>query len=153
MKCAVDSSVIVSALCAGDPDHDACRKVLLAHRPSVLAHAFAETFSTLTGGRLGFRVPASDAAKLLRQQIAPKLSNIPLDESDLLTAFEEAELRGVRGGAIYDYLHLVAARKAGAKRFYTLRPQRFPLLPPPRRSGNPFTLSVPSIPERPFNAC
>ena len=120
MKCALDSSVIVSALCAGDPDHDACRKVLLAHRPTVLAHAFAETFSTLTGGRLGFRVPASDAAKLLRQQIAPKLSNIPFDESDLLTAFEEAELRGVRGGAIYDYLHLVAARKAGAKRFYTL---------------------------------
>lgn len=120
MKCALDSSVIVSALCAGDPDHDACRKVLLAHRPTVLAHAFAETFSTLTGGRLGFRVPASDAAKLLRQRIAPKLSNIPLDESDLLTAFEEAELRGVRGGAIYDYLHLVAARKAGAKRFYTL---------------------------------
>jgi predicted nucleic acid-binding protein len=120
VKCALDSSVIVSALCAGDPDHDACRKVLLAHRPTVLAHAFAETFSTLTGGRLGFRVPASDAAKLLRQRIAPKLSNIPLDESDLLTAFEEAELRGVRGGAIYDYLHLVAARKAGAKRFYTL---------------------------------
>jgi len=28
--------------------------------------------------------------------------------------------RGVRGGAIYDYLHLVAARKSGAKKFYTL---------------------------------
>jgi predicted nucleic acid-binding protein len=120
MKSALDSSVIISALCAGDPDHPACRKVLLAGRHSVLSHAFAETFSTLTGGRLGFRVPASDAATLLRQQIAPKLSNVPLTETDLLTAFEEAEQRGVRGGAIYDYLHLVAARKAGAKRFYTL---------------------------------
>lgn len=138
MKCALDSSVIVSALCAGDPDHDACRKVLLAHRPTVLAHAFAETFSTLTGGRLGFRVPASDAAKLLRQQIAPKLSNIPLDESDLLTAFEEAELRGVRGGAIYDYLHLVAARKAGAKRFYTLNLSDFLSF---HRPGDPEILS------------
>ncbi len=138
MKCALDSSVIVSALCAGDPDHDACRKVLLAHRPTVLAHAFAETFSTLTGGRLGYRVPASDAAKLLRQQIAPKLSNIPLDESDLLTAFEEAELRGVRGGAIYDYLHLVAARKAGAKRFYTLNLSDFLSF---HRPGDPEILS------------
>ena len=27
MKSALDSSVIVSALCAGDPDHQACRKV------------------------------------------------------------------------------------------------------------------------------
>jgi predicted nucleic acid-binding protein len=138
VKCALDSSVIVSALCAGDPDHDACRKVLLAHRPTVLAHAFAETFSTLTGGRLGYRVPASDAAKLLRQQIAPKLSNIPLDESDLLTAFEEAELRGVRGGAIYDYLHLVAARKAGAKRFYTLNLSDFLSF---HRPGDPEILS------------
>lgn len=138
MKSALDSSVIVSALCAGDPDHDACRKVLLANRPTVLAHAFAETFSTLTGGRLGFRVPALDAAKLLRQQIAPKLSNIPLDESDLLTAFEEAELRGVRGGAIYDYLHLVAARKAGAKRFYTLNLSDFLSF---HRPGDPEILS------------
>ncbi len=120
MKSALDSSVIVSALCAGDPDHLACRKVLLASRHSVLAHAFAETFSTLTGGRLGFRVPAPDAADMLRRQIAPKLSNILLDQSDLLTAFEEAESRGVRGGAIYDYLHFIAARKAGAKCLYTL---------------------------------
>jgi hypothetical protein len=47
MKSALDSSVIVSALCAGDPDHHASRQVLLAGRHSVLAHAFAETFSTL----------------------------------------------------------------------------------------------------------
>ena len=120
MKSALDSSIIVSALCAGDPDHHACRKVLLSGRHSVIAHAFTETFSTLTGGRLGFRVPSSDAAKMLRQQISPKLSSILLDESELLAAFEEAEIRGVRGGAIYDYLHLIAARKAGAKRFYTL---------------------------------
>lgn len=138
MKSALDSSVIVSALCADDPSHHACRKVLLASRHSVIAHAFAETFSTLTGGRLGFRVPASDAARMLRDQIAPKLSNVPLDESDLLAAFEEAELRGVRGGAIYDYLHLIAARKAGSKRFYILNPNDFLSF---HRPGDPEILS------------
>jgi predicted nucleic acid-binding protein len=138
MKSALDSSVIVSALCAGDPDHDACRKVLLSGRHSVLAHAFTETFSTLTGGRLGFRIPASDAAMLLRQQIAPKLRDVPLDEASLLAAFEEAEARGVRGGAIYDYLHLVAARKAGAKRFYTLNLGDFLSF---HRPGDPEILS------------
>jgi predicted nucleic acid-binding protein len=138
MKSALDSSVIVSALCAGDPDHDACRKVLLSARHSVLAHAFTETFSTLTGGRLGFRVPASDAASLLRQQVAPKLRNIHLDADDLLAAFEQAEARGVRGGAIYDYLHLVAARKAGAKRFYTLNLSDFLSF---HRPGDPEILS------------
>jgi predicted nucleic acid-binding protein len=138
MKSALDSSVIVSALCAGDPDHHACRKVLLASRHSVLSHAFAETFSSLTGGRLGFRVPASDAAGLLRLQIAPKLSSILLDESDLLAAFEEAEMRGVCGGAIYDYLHLIAARKAGAKQFYTLNLSDFLSF---HRPGDPEILS------------
>jgi predicted nucleic acid-binding protein len=138
MKSALDSSVIVSALCAGDPDHEACRKVLLAAPHSVFAHALTETFSTLTGGRLGFRVPASDAAMLLRQQIAPKLHNVLLDADDLLAAFEEADARGVRGGAIYDYLHLAAARKAGAKRFYTLNLSDFLSF---HRPGDPEILS------------
>jgi predicted nucleic acid-binding protein len=120
MKSALDSSFLVSALCAGDPDHAACRKVLTTGDHFVFAHSLVETFSTLTGGRLGFRVPAADAASLLRRQIAPKLRILCLEENDLLTAFEEADSRGVRGGAIYDYLHLVAARKAGAKRLYTL---------------------------------
>ncbi|MEO8616214.1 MAG: PIN domain-containing protein [Luteolibacter sp.] len=120
MKAALDSSIIVSALCAGDPDHAACRKVLLSDRHSVLAHALTETFSTLTGGRLGFRIPASDAATLLQQQVTPKLRCVLLDADEMLAACEEAEARGVRGGAIYDYLHLVAARKTGAKKFYTL---------------------------------
>ena len=138
MKSALDSSVIVSALCDGNPDHDACRKVLLAGRHSVLAHAFAETFSTLTGGRLGFRLPASAAADLLSKRIVPKLRNITLDADDLLAAFGEAEARGVRGGAIYDYLHLVAARKAGAKRFYTLNLGDFHSF---HRPGDPEILS------------
>lgn len=120
MKSALDSSVIVSALCASDPDHEACRKTLLSARHSILAHALAETFATLTGGRLGFRVPAPAAAGLLRSKVVPRLRAHSLDADDFLSAFEEAEARGVRGGAIYDYLHLAAARKAGAKRFYTL---------------------------------
>lgn len=120
MKSALDSSVLISALCADDPDHAACRKALLTSRPTVFDHAYSEAFSTLTGGRLGFRVAPSDAAALLRLQVSPKLVATSLNQEDLLSAFEEAESRGVRGGAVHDYLHLVAARKAGAKRLYTL---------------------------------
>lgn len=120
MKSALDSSVLISALCAGDPDHAACRKVLLTRRPAIFDHAYSETFSALTGGRLGFRVAPSDGAALLRQQVSPKLAATSLSPAELFIAFEEAESRGVRGGAIHDYLHLVAARKAGAKRLYTL---------------------------------
>jgi predicted nucleic acid-binding protein len=120
MKSALDSSFLVAALCAADPDHISCRKVLAHGGHSVFAHCLAETFSTLTGGRLGFRVPAVEAASLIRRQVAPKLRIVSLEADDLLDALEEADARGVRGGAVYDYLHLVAARKAGAKRLFTL---------------------------------
>ncbi len=43
----------------------------------------------------------------------------------MLRAMPEAELRGVRGGAIFDYLHLVATRKAKAGRLYTLNVAHF----------------------------
>lgn len=63
MKSALDSSVIVSALCAGDPDHLACRRVLSTGRHSVFTHSLSETFSTLTG--------CVDTAQALRIQVEP----------------------------------------------------------------------------------
>ena len=46
----------------------------------------------------------------------------------------ESQSRGVRGGAIHDYLHLVAARKVGAQRFYTLNVSDFQSF---HRQGDP----------------
>ena len=46
-----------------------------------------------------------------------------------------AQHRGVRGGAIYDWLHLAAARKAGAEVFYTLNLRDFQAL---ARPGDPL---------------
>lgn len=125
MKAAVDSSVLIEALDGGDPDHDACRKLLLSGRLHARPHALSETFSTLTGGRLAIRISSNDAATILRQQMAPRLKITELSESDLLDAYDECQRRGVCGGAIYDFLHLVAARKAGAKRLYTLNQDDF----------------------------
>ena len=134
MKLALDTSVIIAALDGGDPDHAACRKLLLSAKFSIHGHAMSETFATLTGGRLAFRLSAADAATILRQQVAPRLSITTLDEADLLKAYEESTRRGIRGGAIYDYLHLAAARKAGASRLYTLNTMDFVSF---HRSGDP----------------
>ena len=134
MKLALDTSVIIAALDGGDPDHVACRKLLLSAQFSIHAHALSETFATLTGGRLAFRLSAATASAILRQQVAPRLSITMLAEADLLKAYEESTRRGIRGGAIYDYLHLVAARKAGASRLYTLNTTDFLAI---HRSGDP----------------
>ena len=134
MKAAVDSSILVAALDAGDPDHEACRRLLLSEKLHARPHALSETFSTLTGGRLAIRISAEAAAKILRQQMAPRLRLRELSESELMEAFDESQRRGVRGGAIYDYLHLVAARKSGAKKFYTLNTEDFKSF---HRAGDP----------------
>lgn len=125
MKAALDSSVIVAAIDGEDPDHAACRSLLLSAKFSIHAHALSETFSTLTGGRLAIRVPATEAATMLRRWIVPRLAVTSLGTRDLLKAFEDSSARGVRGGAIYDYLHLAAARKAGATKLYTLNVSDF----------------------------
>lgn len=119
MSSALDSSVIIAVLNGEDPDHEACLAIFDSPGLSIFSHALSEVFSTLTGGRLGFRVPASQAAAILKDQIAPRLKIISLTPTDLLKAYAEAESKGIRGGAIYDYLHLVAARKTGAERFRT----------------------------------
>ena len=49
-------------------------------------------------------------------------------------ALAESEARGVRGGAIYDWLHLAAARKAGAEVFVALNLRDFQSL---ARPGDP----------------
>ncbi len=130
----LDTSVIVAALDESDPDHAACRRVLLHGKPGAWAHSLSETFSTLTGGRLGYRVSASETASILSDFVAPRLRLISLADADLIGAYVESEQRGVRGGAIYDFLHLVAARQAGADRMHTLNTGDFQAL---HRPGDP----------------
>lgn len=71
----------------------------------------AETFSTLTGGRLGFRYLPDDAASLIRE-ISSGMHFVELDPAETLKALEAAQKRGVRGGRVYDWLHACAAQKA-----------------------------------------
>ena len=134
MKVAVDSSVLVAALIASENDHSECNRVLDHHDCSAHVHALAETFNTLTGSRLGFRVPASDAAQMLRNELLPRVTFVSLEAHEVIAALAQAEQRGVRGGAVFDYHHLVAATKMKAERFYTLDVRDFRQL---HRPGDP----------------
>ena len=120
MTLAVDSSVLVAALRASEPHYAACTAVLDRGGLSIYFHALTETFSTLTGGRVSPRITAAQAAQLIEVGILPFVEGVNLTAREYLAAMREAESRGVRGGAIHDYLHLLAARKAGAVKLYTL---------------------------------
>lgn len=136
MTIALDTSVLVAALDAVSRHHDECSALLDLQDAGILVHALAETFNTLTGSRLGFRVPSGEAARFIREELAPCLQTVALTVDATLLAFDEAESRGVRGGAIYDYLHLVAARVAGAAKLYTLNTSHFLAFHRPGGPGN-----------------
>ncbi len=88
----------------------------------------------MTGGKLGFRVDADVAAELLAKTVLPKVDVIELSTQEVMAAFKEARKHGVRGGAVYDYIHLIAARMVNATKLYTLNLSDFQAL---RQSGDP----------------
>lgn len=117
---AIDSSVLIADIVATERSHGACERLLNSGPHAIYAHGLSETFSTLTGGRLQPRLLASDAALLIVSSIDHGVTVLELPFRVQLKAYEEAEARGGRGGAIFDYLHLAAARYFQIQRFYTL---------------------------------
>lgn len=134
MSALLDSSVLIAALAPDQARHAESLALLLPGGNSVYAHAFLETFSTLTGGRLGVRVDADFASRLLSETVLPRVQVVELGGTELLSALQMARKYGARGGAVYDFMHLVAARKAGATVLYTLNLADFQTL---RRDGDP----------------
>lgn len=125
MNALLDSSVLVAALAADEPKHAECLALLLQGGNCIYSHALLETFSTLTGGKLGVRVTADFAVRMLSETILPRVNVIELSSSEIIEALGVAQSRGVRGGCVYDYMHLVAARKANASVIQTLNMDDF----------------------------
>ena len=134
MSAFLDTSVILASLDPDEIHHAACDRVVSAGGNGIYLHALAETFSILTGGRHGRRLGAAVAARLIEQSILPYVQTQTLTGKDMMAALAECESRGVRGGAIYAWLHLAAARKAGAELLITLDLRDFQSL---ARPGDP----------------
>ena len=131
----LDSSTLLCSLLPDDPDFAACDALLAEEGNWTTSHALNEVFATLTGGRLGVRIDADVAAAMIRESILPSVRFVEISVDDVMAAQGNARQQGVRGGAIYDYMHLVAARKAGVERLTTLNLNDFNVL---RRDGDPL---------------
>jgi hypothetical protein len=109
-----DSTALLNALCALP-----VAQRLRSGEHVTRSHAFVETFHHLSGRGLllkdGTRltVTPSAAARMVRG-LAAKLRPHNLDPEQTLTALDDAHSRGVRGGMIHDWMHVRAARIAGA---------------------------------------
>ena len=125
MSALLDSSVLVAALASDELQHGECLSLLLKGGNIIYSHALLETFSTLTGGKLGVRVTADLAVRMLSETVLPRVSVIELSSAEIIAALAIAQSRGVRGGSVYDYMHLVVARKANASVIVTLNMHDF----------------------------
>ena len=130
----LDTSVILASLDPDESHHAACDRIVAAGGSKIYVHALAETFSILTGGRMVRRLGASAAARLIELSVSPYVQPLTLSGKEMIAALAECEVRGVRGSAIYDWLHLAAARKAGVEVLFTLDLRDFQAL---ARPGDP----------------
>ena len=80
------------------------------------------------------RVPPAVAAELMDVSLTPRLRLVELVAADITGAIRQSEAAGVRGGAIFDFLHLAAARRSSAAALYTLNVRHFVAL---ARKGDP----------------
>jgi predicted nucleic acid-binding protein len=135
----LDTSVIIASLDGDEPHHAACDRLLAQGGHKAYAHALAETFSILSGGRHSRRLRPSLVAKLIEDSVLPYVELVHLTGNETMKAIVDSERRGVRGGAIYDLLHLVAARKAGVDALVTLDARDFQAL---AKTGDPEIKSV-----------
>lgn len=139
MSVLLDTSVIVASLDSNETGHVACDRLLASGGHKAYAHAMAETFSILSGGRQSRRLRPALVAKLIEDSVLPYVELVHLTGNETMKAIADSERRGVRGGAIYDLLHLVAARKAGVDALVTLDVRDFEAL---AKAGDPAIRSV-----------
>lgn len=131
MTLLLDTSVVIASLDADEPHHVACDRLLSQGRHRLLAHGLAETFSILTGSRLGRRLSPEVAVELIESAVLPFVELVHLTGRETMATLAQAGVRGARGGAVYDLLHLAAARKAGVEGLVTLNLRDFEVLARP----------------------
>lgn len=106
MTRAADTSLIIAALLADHPAHEAAADVL-ATCDTTIAHAAAETYSVLTRLPPPRRADAVTAATVLRERLPSTYAT--LDASSYATAPGRLAAAGVSGGATYDGLIALTA--------------------------------------------
>ena len=131
MKQYFDASVLVAAFVEDEVHHEECADLVgNAKEGMVHAHGLAECFSILTGGRLSVQLSADVATSVLEANVVDRMKIITLTSRETLKVLKNAQRSGIRGGGIYDALHLAAARKGQAEEIFTLNLRHFTAFAP-----------------------
>jgi predicted nucleic acid-binding protein len=135
MKVLFDTSVLVAALVTDLKNHEASQGCLLQyttypHEGYCTAHALAECYATLTVLPLKRRIQTTEAAMLISESLAKRLSVIETKSNLYSEAIQRVSRLGLISGIVYDALHLISAESSGCDRLYTYNLRHFHALCP-----------------------
>lgn len=130
MKVSFDTSVLVAALVEDHPHHAPAASVLLSAKGKkihacVSAHALAELYAVLTRAPFTPPIYPAEVRQMIEQTILPIVEVVALSAAEYRQVITECAGAGWTGGAIYDSIHIRAARKAGCDRLYTFNVRHF----------------------------
>jgi len=128
----LDTSVLIAASDTADPRHPSSRSLLAAATPATAAcgaHTLAEVYAVLSRLPGGKKV-RPDLAGLLVEQIAARMTVVPLSAEDYVATLRETARMGLSGGIVFDALLLACARKIGAEQIYTWNVKHFQMIAP-----------------------
>jgi predicted nucleic acid-binding protein len=108
----IDSSVLIPALHRSHVGHEQAIAVFRRGDLRVGGHVLLETYSTLTGGRVGPRALPQLALEALLRLPGPPLTLTP---DGYLSTLRRCAQNGLIGGAVYDALVAATAQEAGAQ--------------------------------------
>lgn len=126
MKAFLDTSILVPVFLTHHQHHQASLDIFLRctkFESCCAAHSLAELYATVT--RLPKYRVSSEQAMLILGEVRARLTLVALDEVEYYAAIEQASIRGITGGTIYDALVASCAQKAGAEILYTWNLRHF----------------------------
>jgi len=134
VKTYFDSSALIAAMVQEEEHHKAAFEALAEAKEGLTStHALAETFATLTSGRLDIQLAGDDALRIIQTNVVERLGVIELSLADYKEAMRVSQRAGARGGAIFDLLHLQVARRCKADRVFTINCRHFQSFAPDLR--------------------
>ncbi len=136
MTAVLDTSVLVPALVDQLPNHEQCFSLLASlledgNTAACSTHAVAELFAVLTALPVPLRISPAEAELLVTVSVVGRCQLVPLGVEDYVWALRQTAAAGLASGALYDALHIAAARCIGATRLYTYNLRHFRALSPP----------------------
>jgi len=120
MKRYWDTSALIDCL-----DSDSALALVLEPDQWTRSHSLSEMFSTLTKNRnFSARIRPGKAFVMI-QDVTAKMNFVDLTPKEMFSALEMAEKKGVSGSGVHDWIHAVAAKKAGVETLLTLNLAHF----------------------------